>query len=119
MEKSMNVLDTAIRNQFFNSIVKFVTENYDTDVLTVAANEISIPTVDEDGNEKFVNIKISVPRGTRRGRGMGYDPYDGYAAAEEYKVALAMTAEKEKQKEEKRKKREAEKAQNNKTLTAA
>ena len=36
--------------------------------------------------------KVSIPRGTRNGN--GYDPYDGYAAAEDYKIDLAEKAEK-------------------------
>ena len=36
-------------------------------------------------NEKYVKISVSVPRGTRDGKG-GYEDYDGYAAAEDYKL---------------------------------
>ena len=56
----------------------------ETDVLPVSASELAIPCLDEEGNEKFVLIKVSIPRGTRNGN--GYDPYDGYAAAEDYAI---------------------------------
>lgn len=109
MEKNIAVLDTAIRNRIFNDIMDYISAKYDTDALLVAGNEFSIPVVDDDGNEKFANVKVSIPRGTRKGKGKGYDPYDGYAARDEYAETLRINAEKEKEKEAKRKQREAEK----------
>lgn len=105
-------LETTIRNDFIDNISTFIDNWRGADVLRVSASEITVPVVDEEGNEKFVLIKISVPRGTRNGDG-GYDPYDGYAAAEDYRLELddkaakkAASAEKkaaaEKEKERKR-----------------
>lgn len=77
-------LENALRNNFISFISEVIEQKYDTDVLSVSASEIAVPCLDEEGNEKFVVVKISVPRGTRNGQG-GYDAYDGYAAAEAYK----------------------------------
>jgi hypothetical protein len=92
-------LENALRNQFLTFVTEQVQTNFDTDVLAVSASELAIPCLDAEGNEKFVLIKISIPRGTRNGEG-GYDPYDGYAAAEDYALDL----------EEKKAKKEASEA---------
>ena len=76
-------LETKLRNTFLNFVTEQVQTSFDTDVLPVSASELAIPCLDEEGNEKFVLIKVSIPRGTRNGQG-SYDPYDGYAAAEDY-----------------------------------
>ena len=75
-------LETALRNKFLSFISDTISQEMETDVLPVSASEVTIPCLDEEGNEKFVLIKVSIPRGTRNGQG-GYDPYDGYAVAED------------------------------------
>lgn len=77
-------LETEIRNRFLADITAMITEKYDTDALPVSASEITVPCLDSEGNETFALIKVSIPRGTRNGS--GYDPYDGYAAAEDYRL---------------------------------
>ena len=86
-------LETAIRNMFLDFIREMVTEKLDTDALNVSASELAIPCLDEENNEKFVLIKVSIPRGTRNGNG-GYDPYDGYAVAEDYALDCEEKAQK-------------------------
>lgn len=81
-------LETNLRNSVINAISDFLKEHYATDVLMVGAGEVAIPLLDEENNEKFAVIKISIPRGTRNGNG-GYDAYDGYTAADDYKAELA------------------------------
>ena len=76
-------LENALRNTYLSLIAQTISKEMETDALPVSASELAIPCVDEEGNEKFVLIKVSVPRGTRNGIG-GYDPYDGYAASEAY-----------------------------------
>lgn len=104
-------LENALRNDILNLIVTTLSEHYGTDVLPTSASEIAIPLLDAEGNEKYGLIKVSIPRG-KRVNGT-YEPYDGYAAAEEYKEELkektakrAASAEKkereEKLREEKR-----------------
>ena len=76
-------LENALRTDFLTFITEQVIDRYATDVLTVSASELAVPVLDAEGNEKFVLVKVSIPRGTRNGAG-GYDPYDGYRAHEEY-----------------------------------
>lgn len=86
-------LETALRTRFLALVSDSITQELQTDVLPVSASELAIPCLDAEGNEKFVLIKISIPRGTRNGDG-GYDPYDGYAAAEDYALDLEEKANK-------------------------
>ena len=85
-------METVVRNEFLTLIANAITETKETDALPVSANEIAVPCLDPEGNEIWAIVKVSIPRGTRNGN--GYDPYDGYAAAEDYKIDLAEKAEK-------------------------
>lgn len=120
---SKSELENGIRNDILTAITNMLSEKMDTDVLPVSTSELAIPVVDAEGNEKFALIKVSIPRGTRNGN--GYDPYDGYAMAEEYRMeqedknakkakrqaeVLAKEKEKEQKKEDRRKAKEAKEA---------
>ena len=91
-------LETLLRNDFLSAISTFISEDRETDVLPVSASELAIPCLDAEGNEKWVLIKVSIPRGTRNGEG-GYDPYDGYFLAKEYQEDLKEKAEKKAKKQ--------------------
>ncbi len=97
-------LETAIRNDFLDSIMKYISESRETDVLPVSANELAVPCLDAEGNEKWVLIKVSIPRGSRNGEG-GYEPYDGYSVAEDYQFDLADKAKKKRVAEEQKAKK--------------
>ena len=101
-------LETAIRNEILTALTDFLTEHFESDVLPVSASELTIPVVDAEGNEKFALIKVSIPRGSRNGDGT-YDPYDGYAAAEDWKLVLADRADKAAARKEKAERAEKEK----------
>ena len=106
-------LESALRVDFLASISEVIESKYQTDVLPVSASELAIPVTDAEGNEKFVLIKVSIPRGSRNGDG-GYTEYDGYAAADDYKAELeqkqAEKRRKRSQKEAEAKAREAKRA---------
>lgn len=84
-------LETALRVEALEVVKEALAAHYDLDpkkqICVVSASELAIPVVDAEKNEKFVLIKVSIPRGTRNGEG-GYDEYDGYAAAQDYKADL-------------------------------
>ena len=86
-------LETALRNTYLNLVREMISDKVATDALPVSASELAIPCLDEEGNEKWVLIKVSIPRGTRNGEG-GYDPYDGYAVAEDYALDCEEKAQK-------------------------
>lgn len=100
-------LENAIRNDILSAISELLTKKFETDVLPTSASELAIPVLDAEGNEKFAVVKVSIPRGTRSGG--SYEPYDGYAAAEEYKMELNDRAAKKAAREEKKAAAEAEK----------
>jgi hypothetical protein len=78
------------------------------EVLRTKSNEISIPTLDEDGNEEFMVISFKVPTGSRDDG----EAYDGYAVAQQYAESVTDKEEKAKANAEKKaKKIERDKAQ--------
>lgn len=92
-------LESLIRTEYLATIQDFLSQRYETDVLPVSSNELAIPCLDAEGNERWAVIKVSTPRGTRNGEG-GYIPYDGYALAEDYKLSLEDKAKKKGEKDE-------------------
>ena len=94
-------LETALRNKFLSFISAEISLEMETDVLVVSASELAVPCLDDEGNEKFVLIKVSIPRGTRDGNG-GYIPYEGYQKAEEYQWKLEDDAKKKEASEAKK-----------------
>ena len=99
-------LETALRVEALQVIKEALSAHYDLDIerqiCVVSASELAIPVVDAEGNDKFVLIKVSIPRGTRNAAG-GYDEYDGYAAAEDYKAELEQRQAKKDASEAKKK----------------
>ena len=99
-------LENELRTNVLAQISEHLDKVYNADVLSVSASELAIPMVDAEGNECYVLVKVSVPRGTRNGDGT-YTPYDGYAAAEDWKLVLADRADKAKARQEKAERAEA------------
>lgn len=103
-------LNTNLRNSILRDFMAFVAEKYETDTLSCSTSSFTFPVVDEEGNEKFAKISISIPRGTRNGEG-GYDAFDGYAVAEDFKLEQEEKAAKRKASEAKKEaKRKADEA---------
>lgn len=99
-------LETELRVDALNVVKEALSAHYDLDIerqiCVVSASELAIPVVDAEGNDKFVLIKVSIPRGTRNAAG-GYDEYDGYAAADDYKAELEQRQAKKDASEAKKK----------------
>jgi hypothetical protein len=113
MAKTTKVLNEEIKIRFLEGVSEHLI-NVGEEVLRVGSNEIALPVVDEDGNEKWLVLTFKVPTGSRDG-----DAYDGYSMAEDYQMKLAEKeakaktkaekAEKDKAKREKAKKEKEEK----------
>ena len=101
-------LDEEIKLRFLEGVVDHLTD-VGEEVLRVGSNEIALPVVDDENNERWLVVTFKVPTGSRDG-----EAYDGYSMAEDYKMKLEEKAEKEKAKAEKaakdKAKREAAKA---------
>lgn len=114
-------LETALRNECLELLHEMLDAKYGCDVLPVSASELTLPVTDAEGNEKWLLIKVSVPRGTRNGEG-GYDPYDGYAVAEDYALTCEEKAQKKADAEAKKQAkiaRDQKKREERKALTEA
>ena len=104
-------LETELRTTALDVAKKAFIEAYgigENEVCVVSASEFAIPVTDSANNEKFILVKVSIPRGTRNGSG-GYNSYDGYAAADDYKIGCEQRAEKKRVSAEKKQLAEEEK----------
>lgn len=101
MATSKKTLNDTLRNSYLQSVKDFLVGSGE-EVLLTKSNEIAVPCVDADGNEKFVVLTFKVPSGSRDG-----DAYDGYSEAESYKLHLEEMAEKAKVAAEKKAKKVA------------
>ena len=95
MAKTAKVLNDEIKVRFLDGVAEHLT-NVGEEVLRVGSNEIALPVLDEEGNEKWLVLTFKVPTGSRQG-----ESYDGYEMAEDYKMKLENKAIKEQQKAEK------------------
>lgn len=96
MAKSTKILNDEIKTRFLNGISEHLSICGE-EVLRVGSNELAIPVLDEENNEKWLVLTFKVPTGSRDG-----EEYDGYGMAETYTLKL-------KEKEEKKAKVEKEK----------
>ena len=79
------------RNFYLEAITKALTANGEQ-VLSIASNAICFPCVIEDGDEAFIKVVVSIPKGSKD------EPFDGFAEADDYEFRKAEKAEKQKQK---------------------
>lgn len=93
MAKTNKVLNEEIKMRFLEGVSEHLT-NVGEEVLRVGSNEIAIPVLDEDSNEKWLVLTFKVPTGSRDG-----DVYDGYSMAEDYAIKCKNKAETAKKKE--------------------
>ena len=109
------MMRTEYRNEIVERIRQFLETDCDTYCRYVAGGELTLPAIDNNGEEYYLNIKVTVPRGKREGG--TYKPYDGDAAADAYRDDIAIKKEEKSAKEaakahaekEKVRKREAKK----------
>lgn len=90
MATSKTVLDNAIREKYI-SIVKDFLEAEGEEVLITGSNEIALPCIDAEGNEKYLVLTFKVPTGARGG-----EAYNGYHEAEDYAAHVKAKEEKAK-----------------------
>ena len=94
MSKTQKSLNDALRALWVQRVNDCLSQ--EDEVLVVGANELAVPVVDADGNEKWIVLTVKIPTGSRDG-----DAYDGYAMAEDYQLKLANKAAKAAEKERK------------------
>ena len=106
MAKTQKSLNDALRAMYLERVHTCLSQ--EDEVLVVGANELAVPVVDAEGNEKWVVLTVKVPTGSRDG-----DAYDGYAMAEDYQLKLANKAAKAAEKERKAAADKAKRAKKN------
>ena len=74
------VLNDGVRADYLAK-VKESFEQIGEEVLITGSGEVCIPCVDSEGNEKWVQIVVKVPTGSRDG-----EPFDGYSLAEDWQM---------------------------------
>lgn len=87
-------LNDKLREKFIG-IVSGLFADMGEDVLRVGSNEIAIPCLDEENNEKYIVLTVKVPTGSRDG-----DAYDGYSMAEDWEIKCKNKEETAKKKAE-------------------
>jgi len=95
MATTQKIRDEALKTKYLALIQEFL-EEQDEEVLRVKSNEIAIPVVDDEGNERFIVMTVKVPTGERGG-----EAYDGYSMAEDYQMKQEEKAAKKAEKEAK------------------
>ena len=83
-------LDDALRKVWVEKVAEWL-ESLGEEAIQYKANEICIPTLDAESNERYVLFVVKIPKGSRDG-----DEFDGYSMREEYEIKLKEKAEKEK-----------------------
>lgn len=77
---SQTKLSNELRAKFTEAAQNFFAGNGEETMLT-ASNQFCFPVVDGQGNEKWIVVTVTVPKGSHDG-----DAYDGYGMAEDYKM---------------------------------
>jgi hypothetical protein len=101
MAKTLKVLGEELKVKFLEQVSEFL-ENAGEEILRTGSNEIAIPTLDAEQNERWLVLTFKVPTGERGG-----DGYDGYSVAEDYQMKCEAKAAKAKAKAEKTEKDKA------------
>lgn len=97
MKKTETQINAEIRAKYLNQIKSFF-EKCDEDVRVTGSNEVAFPIVDENDNEKWLKVVVTVPKGSRDGT-----EYDGYEEEKAYQFKLEQKEIKRKKKEQKKK----------------
>lgn len=100
------ILNDGLRAKY-TDVIREALAQAGYDVLQVGTNELCIPALDADRNDKYVTFTVKVPTGERGG-----DPYDGYSMAEDFALKQKAKAEKAKEKEATKQKKMARDAAN-------
>lgn len=88
-------LDEEIKLRFLEGVSEHLS-NAGEEVLRVGSNEIALPVVDSEGEERWLVLTFKVPTGSRDG-----DAYDGYSMKQDYEMKLAEKAAKAEEKAKK------------------
>ena len=92
MATSKTALREKVRNLYLEKITKFL-ETEGEEILLIKTNQFCFPVVDDDGNELFIKVVVSVPNGSKDSNGVTI-PFDGYGEAIGYETEKKQKEEK-------------------------
>ena len=95
---SKNLTD-QLRNEFTNDLYEFLSSKYDCDVCRTAAGTLMIPTVDAEGEDRWIKFSVIIPKDACEENGN-----DGYSLSKEYDLKLTAAAERKRKQAAKTKK---------------
>lgn len=78
---SNKALNDSLRSDYLAK-VKESFEQLGEEVLVTGSGEVCMPCVDSEGNDKWVQIIVKIPIGSR----LDGEAFDGYSAAEDWKM---------------------------------
>ena len=99
MATSNKKLNDELRNRYLEVLKTFFNESGE-EVLVTGTNEICLPCVDSEQNDKFIQIVVKVPTGSRDG-----DTFDGYSLKKDNKKKKNLKTKKKKEDKKKKKKK--------------
>lgn len=97
MGKTKRVLHSELREKYLQIVTEFLGEHGE-EVLRTGSGEISIPVLDSEQNEEWVQIVFKVPTGSREDN----EGFDGYSLAEDYASKVEADAVKKAEAAEKK-----------------
>ena len=101
-------LDDEIKVRFLEGVSEHL-KNCGEEILRVGSNEIAIPVLDSNSEERWLVLTFKVPTGDRDG-----NAYDGYSMEKDYEMKLAKKAAKAEEKAKKAEKDKAKRAEKEK-----
>ena len=79
---SNKALNDSLRSDYLAK-VKESFEQLGEEVLVTGSGEVCMPCVDSEGNDKWIQIVVKIPSGSRDG-----EPFDGYSLAQDWQMKL-------------------------------
>ena len=112
-------LENALRAKTVKTLMELIGEN--EEIMQVAGNIFAYPTVDEEGNDAWIEVTVKVPKGERipKDEGGGFAGYDGYSMAKFYVQEQNAKSEEAKAKKAKADAKALSKAKKSKTSKPA
>lgn len=113
-------MEQRIEKRFRDRVINQIYEMFlasGEDVHYISNNELCFPVVDEDGNEAYATIKVSIPRGKRNKETGNFIPYNGYEAIQEWEREVTEAEAEAKAKAEAKAIEEREKERRRKART--
>jgi hypothetical protein len=89
------------RNFYLDKITKFL-DSEGEEILMIKTNQFCFPVVDDEGNELFIKVVVSIPNGSKDPETGAIIPFDGYAEAIGYETEKKQKEEKEAEKAKKK-----------------